>query len=769
MASERVDVLSVVALRHELDPILEQGKGGRGGWTEAKDSTGATCFQREEINSLGQKMRICATWLGKMGQETATMRTRRLIDELSPACLASVGLIAGNRSAVQLGDVIIADRVLRLRPFPSGSEDAPSRHGEEAGTGDPEEAHELDLAWRTNAAALATDPDQLRDIGASRPPSLDTQAAWLLDALLDPAEPERTPPQHRSDRKRRCPDWALAVDRLLARAHVEITMTGVLSLTPSGRAAAQHARILHPDGMPEDTPLRIHLGSIGAVPEAPSRGNSQVDRADAPKILGVDIESAASLASIATELGLRWLVVRGVSDHGEATKDDRFRSFAASAATAVLFAFLTRYFDTGMRAAPPSDRSLGQHALSMLIERVEIVGFKNIEHLTLDFATESWLAGRWSCLAGINGSGKTTILQAVALILLGDKLSEQLGSVRLGKMVRRTKGSAERSEITATIRVGDEVMRLSLPFAEDGVDSDRLDQDPGVKEMRAFWEKRARRGILSAYGASRNLSEYIDNRHESLHLEVQRQMTLFDPLARVARAELLFSRGAKLLPVIATLRRILSTLLSDLPIAMSEDEEELRFRMDGADLPPSALPDGFRSTIAWLGDLAATWHEKAPPEEIGDGDPQRIHGIVLVDEVDLHLHPSLQRVLVPRLRQAMPRVQWIVTTHSPLVLASFDRHEIKMLDSTHPTGVRELDRDILGFTTDQIYDWLMDTKPRGVVLEEMLARAESAPLGSEHQRDLAALLATGPDFNAEDAQRRVAWRKDLLERIRQKV
>src|SRR5262249_43752081 len=154
-----------------------------------------------------------------------------------------------------------------------------------------------------------------------------------------------------------------------------------------------------------------------------------------------------------------------------------------------------------------------------------------------------------------------------------------------------------------------------------------------------------------------------------------RQMTLFDPLARVARADLLLSEepAPAARPVIDTLRRLLACILKDLPIAVAPGDGPLRFEVDGAVLPASALPDGFRSSIAWLGDLCAAGHEKARPDDLGDGDPRRIHGIVLVDEIDLHLHPGLQRVLVPRLREAMPHVQWIVTTHSPLVLASFDR------------------------------------------------------------------------------------------------
>ncbi len=761
MVPERVDVLIVVALREELDAVLAQGIGQRRAWTEAQDSTGATYFRCDEPNARGQTMRIAAAWLGDSGQEAATMRSRRLVDELDPACLANCGLCAGRPGAVSLGDVVVAEKVFPLEG-PRGQDRAADK--------DPYvfvgNGYELDIAWRTNAAVMAADVEWSAGLTATRPPTLAAQVRWLLHALLDQRENPGNLAIQRKDRKQRCPNWSSAVQRSLASGDAVIDDTGALALTPSGLKAAQEERLLHPDEETAETPFRVHLGTLGTAIKITVDANFFPTYGPLARgFLGVDLESSA-IASVATHLGRRWLVFRGVADFADKDKDDTIRDFAAKAAAASLFAFLTRYFDTGARATPPSDRSQDQLALPVLVERVEISGFKNIDHLALDPSTGSKLDGRWTCLAGINGAGKTSILQAIALVLLGDKLAEQLGSVRLARMVRRSTGSSGRAEITATVRVGAEVMKLSLPLSEDGIDSDRLDSYPNVKEMRSFWEKRARRGILAAYGASRNLSEYVDNRHESLHVEVQRQMSLFDPMARVARAELLFSREERLKPILSTLRRILTTVLSDLPISMSPDEDSLHFLIDSADLPPSALPDGFRSTITWLGDLCATWHDKAPPAEVGDGDPSRIHGVVLVDEVDLHLHPSFQRVLVPRLREAMPRVQWIMTTHSPLVLASFDRHEIKMLDSTEPGGVRELDRDILGFTTDQIYGWLMDTKPRGIVLEEMLARADGANVSPEQRRDLAVLVASTPDFNEEDARRRVAWRKDLLAHIR---
>jgi predicted ATP-binding protein involved in virulence len=65
-------------------------------------------------------------------------------------------------------------------------------------------------------------------------------------------------------------------------------------------------------------------------------------------------------------------------------------------------------------------------------------------------------------------------------------------------------------------------------------------------------------------------------------------------------------------------------------------------------------------------------------------------------------------------------VQFIVTTHSPLVLSSFDRAEIVMLDRASEGGIRTLDRQIFAFSTDQVYDWLMGTPPQSTVLDEKL-------------------------------------------------
>jgi predicted ATP-binding protein involved in virulence len=164
-----------------------------------------------------------------------------------------------------------------------------------------------------------------------------------------------------------------------------------------------------------------------------------------------------------------------------------------------------------------------------------------------------------------------------------------------------------------------------------------------------------------------------------------------------------------------------------------------------------------------MADLCAIWCEKAP-ELAANGDPADIQAIVLLDEIDLHLHPSLQRELVPRLRKTFPKVQWIVTTHSPLVLANFDKNEIIALDRDVEGGVRELDRQILGFTSDEVYSWLMGTQPTGAALEEEIRQSDGGV--GRSAEELASLMQESPGTNEAEAQKQVSEFKEILKSLK---
>ncbi len=98
---------------------------------------------------------------------------------------------------------------------------------------------------------------------------------------------------------------------------------------------------------------------------------------------------------------------------------------------------------------------------------------------------------------------------------------------------------------------------------------------------------------------------------------------------------------------------------------------------DGHAAPWSELSDGYHVFIALVADVAR--RAVMLNEFDGAGAPERVEGVVLIDEIDLHLHPRWQRVALPRLRSVFPRLQFIVTTHSPQVLSSAENRQVRRL------------------------------------------------------------------------------------------
>jgi hypothetical protein len=110
--------------------------------------------------------------------------------------------------------------------------------------------------------------------------------------------------------------------------------------------------------------------------------------------------------------------------------------------------------------------------------------------------------------------------------------------------------------------------------------------------------------------------------------------------------------------------------------------EGQRFEMDIFDsngeplrVPAAWLSQGYRTLIAWLADVVGQiLLEAGGPVEAAD-----MTGTVLVDEIDLHLHPTWQLKLIPALKRVFPKLQFIATTHSPMILSSLAADEVFIL------------------------------------------------------------------------------------------
>lgn len=107
-------------------------------------------------------------------------------------------------------------------------------------------------------------------------------------------------------------------------------------------------------------------------------------------------------------------------------------------------------------------------------------------------------------------------------------------------------------------------------------------------------------------------------------------------------------------------------------------------------LPMSSLSDGVRTMVALVADIARRCAILNP--HLGEKAAQKTPGLLLIDELDLHLHPGWQQQVVDLLRKAFPSMQIILSTHSPHVLSTVDMKSIRVIHLHNGHGVFETPR-----------------------------------------------------------------------------
>lgn len=107
-------------------------------------------------------------------------------------------------------------------------------------------------------------------------------------------------------------------------------------------------------------------------------------------------------------------------------------------------------------------------------------------------------------------------------------------------------------------------------------------------------------------------------------------------------------------------------------------EELAMMHPESGILPVSLLSDGVRAMVSLVADMA--WRCAKLNPHLGKEAQEKTEGIVFIDEVDMHLHPSWQQQVIASLRDAFPKIQYIVSTHSPQVLSTVESKSIRILD-----------------------------------------------------------------------------------------
>ncbi|MCP4143168.1 MAG: AAA family ATPase [Chloroflexi bacterium] len=355
------------------------------------------------------------------------------------------------------------------------------------------------------------------------------------------------------------------------------------------------------------------------------------------------------------------------------------------------------------------------------LKRLTLHNIKCFKHLELSF-NEHAKTKSWTVLVGDNGVGKTTILHCIALCALGPALASKIVDLPQ-KMLRlgAKKGSMEAvfeafPKSTDSGPPGEVVIRLNIEDISRTFEVDLQVDAPGFDSTKKFIDARKRTDFegwfTAGYGAVRNLL-FTDkpSKIDEQDPLIERIESLFDPTKLLIEPSSLnrFLSGdaspfkemgapSTLEPeTTKTIRELLDKLLPMISFKAPNGSGSLDTPF--GKVPIAELSEGYKSMLSWLAHLimhllrAVNWQ----------GNITGIKGIVLIDEVDLHLHPGWQQQVIPILKECFPNLQFIGSTHSPMTAGGADDGEIILLqrDESEIKATQEL-HSIKGWRADQI-------------------------------------------------------------------
>jgi hypothetical protein len=231
------------------------------------------------------------------------------------------------------------------------------------------------------------------------------------------------------------------------------------------------------------------------------------------------------------------------------------------------------------------------------------------------------------------------------------------------------------------------------------------------------------------------------------HFEGEQALTF----ARILKQALL--AHAELLPNVADVELHAQGGANTADRLISSHRFDIRVGATNIRLPATWLSHGYQAAIAWLADVVGhvLWEASGAGLSI-DIDPKDMEGLVIVDELDLHLHPRWQVGLIPALKQTFPRLQFVVTTHSPMLLAGLEADEIVMLDEDPQTG------DIVPHYTDRPAKLMTGTE----MLEQYFGIDRLYPVNLAKQLRRHGDLANDP-YRSDEEQRELERLRGELE------
>lgn len=348
----------------------------------------------------------------------------------------------------------------------------------------------------------------------------------------------------------------------------------------------------------------------------------------------------------------------------------------------------------------------------MHIERLRLRDVGPFDDVTIEFpkGSDPKLADVY-LLTGPNGTGKSTILYALAAAIAGnaaslgrDLLSERMRSRRA---MAALEGDDGRSLAVAPRDYEDDLdLHVHGPF-DGGLGMSTRFDDRGplarlapsmfptsygdiageYRDGSAFGETVTFEWASFAYAGTRSVSDVaINSIKEPKQSPFENSLSFAQTADTQQLAQWITSQNFRRLKakeagnleradyLARSIRDIESCVAQivadpDFGFVVTDEDDEVRVRWRGVPVKLGLLPDGLKSIVSWIADLLMRL-ERIPWE---DATPvlQR-HFLLLLDEIDIHLHPAWQRKVLPLAQRLFPNAQIIASTHSPFVVGSVD-------------------------------------------------------------------------------------------------